>query len=254
VTEHLAPAAAAANPDAVLAQRLVSLADTLVDDFDLIDLLDKLVFSCVDLLGVSAAGLLLLDRRGTLQPVASSTEATRLLELFQLQNDEGPCLDCVHEGRAVNVPELGHAPEHWARFAAVAIDNGFSSVHALPMRLRRDVLGSLNLFNAERPSLDDNELRVAQALADVATIGILQQRSVRRSSELAEQLQGALNTRIVIEQAKGVLAEYGGVGMDVAFAALRRHARDRNLKMGEVAESLVTGAVRPGEIIAHRAT
>ena len=238
--------------DALLAQQFVTLADTLVDDFDLVDLLDRLVRSCVDLLHVTTAGLLVIGQSGALHPLAASTEATRVLELFQLQNDEGPCLDCVRTGKVIAVPDIADAEARWPRFARAIAEAGFQSVHALPMRLRRETIGSLNLFNADRPPLQEHEQRIAQALADVATIGILQQRSLERSSQLAEQLQKALDSRIVIEQAKGVLAEFGGVDMDVAFDALRLHARSNNLKLGDTALALVRGGVARGEH--HRAT
>jgi GAF domain-containing protein len=241
-----------ADRDARLAQRFVSLADTLVDDFDLVELLDRLVQTCVDLLDVTTAGLLIVDQNGVLQPVAASSEATRILELFQLQNDEGPCLDCVRTGEAVTVPDIAAAQDRWPRFGPAVTESGFVSVYALPMRLRRQTIGSLNLFSVTGPGLPPNEQRIAQALADVATIGILQQRSLNRASQLAEQLQNALDTRIVIEQAKGVLAEFGGVDMDLAFAALRRHARSNNLKLGEVADALVHGRLEPKTLIDPR--
>jgi GAF domain-containing protein len=238
--------------DALLAQHFVTLADTLVDDFDLVDLLDQLVRSCVDVLGVDAAGLLLIDRVRTLHPVASSTEETHLLELFQLQNDEGPCLDCVRYGAPVSVPDLRPARDRWPRFCDAAMSSRFRSVYALPMRLRGETIGSLNLFLSDRSPLDQLELRVAQALADVATIGILQQRSIQRASDLAEQLQGALTTRIVIEQAKGILAEYGGLDMEAAFSTLRAYARNTNTRLGDAAEALVRGDIAPDEMVAAR--
>jgi GAF domain-containing protein len=238
--------------DARLAQQFVSLADTLVDDFDLVDLLDRLVRSCVDLLDVTAAGLLITDGTGVLHPIAASTESTHVLELFQLQNDEGPCLECVRTGEVVSIAEVTEIQSRWPRFARAVAESGFRSVHALPMRLRQDTIGSLNLFVSGRRPLQSNEQRIAQALADVATIGILQQRSVQRASELAEQLQGALESRIAIEQAKGVLAEYGGVEMEAAFDALRSHARRRRLKLGQVAAALVSGDLAPADLIAPR--
>ena len=238
--------------DALLAQHFVTLADTLVDDFDLVELLDQLVRSCVDVLDVSAAGLLLIDRLGMLHPVASSTEETRLLELFQLQNDEGPCLDCVRSGAAISVPDVTAARDRWPRFSEAATRSRFRAVYALPMRLRGDTIGSLNLFLSNRLPLEQLELRVAQALADVATIGILQQRSIQRASQLAEQLQGALTSRIVIEQAKGILAEYGGLDMDDSFAMLRAYARDSNSRLSDVAEALVRGTVPPDALVTAR--
>src|SRR5678815_3718767 len=189
-----------------LADVVVELADTLVDDFDVIDFLHVLTERCVQVLGISAAGLLLTDQRGTLQVVAASSERTRLLELFQLQADQGPCLDCFHTGQPVSVPDLPSAGR-WPRFTAAAAEVGFAAVHAMPMRLRSDVIGALNLFDTTPGALDEAKLRIGQALADVATIGLLQNRAIRARDAVTEQLQTALNSRILIEQAKGVLAE-----------------------------------------------
>lgn len=225
-----------------LAQAFVTLADTLVDDYDVVDLLDNLVRSSVDLLDATAAGLLLDDQRGGLAVVASSTEETRLLEVFQLQTGEGPCLDCVRTATAVTSADLSLERERWPRFVPAAEAAGFRSVAAVPMRLRGQVVGGLNLFSGpDTPPLGESERALAQALADVATIGILQQRSVHRSVVMAEQLQHALNSRVVIEQAKGVLAERNGLNMEAAFAMLRRYARDHNAKLTEVALRVVRG-------------
>jgi GAF domain-containing protein len=235
-----------------LAQRFVSLADTLVDDFDVVDLMDQLVRTCVDLLGAQAAGLLLVESRGSLQLIASSSEEARLLELFQLQSDQGPCLDCVATAAPVDVPDIAAAAARWPKFAAAAAGVGFVSVYAVPMRLRSMVVGGLNLFSDHAPPLGEDDKQVAQALADVATIGLLQQRMRHRATELAEQLQHALDSRIVIEQAKGVLAEHGGLDMDRAYQALRTHARDHNLKLSAVAASVVRRTVRLDSVVAPR--
>ncbi|WP_027341335.1 GAF and ANTAR domain-containing protein [Hamadaea tsunoensis] len=223
-----------------LADVLVEMADTLVDDFDVIDFLHVLTERSVQLLGVSAAGLLLTDGRDTLQLVAASSERTRLLELFQLQSDEGPCVDCFRTGRPVSVANLATATR-WPRFTEAAAAVGFAAVHAVPMRLRTQVIGALNFFDTAPGSLDPDKLRSGQALADVATIGLLQERAIRRRDVLTEQLQAALNSRIVIEQAKGVLAERWHVDMDEAFGLLRRHSRSGNRRLSELARAIVDG-------------
>jgi GAF domain-containing protein len=232
-----------------LAERFVSLADTLVDDYDVVELLDRLVNTSVELLDVTAAGLLLMDGSGTLHPMASSNEDARLLELFQLQNEEGPCLESVRTGAVVDVPDLEEALDRWPRFSRAALDRGFRSVHAVPLRLREERIGGLNLFSAGQPPLGKADHRVVQALADVATIAILQQRSLSVAGVLAEQLQNALNSRIVIEQAKGVLAESGGLEMGVAFEVLRVHARSTNQRLSDVAELLVTRQLDAADVL-----
>jgi GAF domain-containing protein len=222
-----------------LAATFVALANILVEDYDVVDLLDQLVRACVDLLGASAAGLLLDDQKGTLAVVATSSEESRLLEIFQLQSNEGPCLDCVRKSQPVFIDSLESERQRWPRFVPVALDVGYSSVSAVPMRLRDQTIGGLNLFHSNGQQIGDHERRLAQALADVATIGILQQRSASRSNMLADQLQHALNSRVVIEQAKGVIAERHGMTMGQAFDVLRRHSRDHNLKLTEHARFVV---------------
>ncbi|MCW2607959.1 MAG: two-component system response regulator [Frankiales bacterium] len=235
-----------------LADTFVALADSLVDDYDVVDLMDQLVVASVSLFDIAAAGLLLIDQRGGLQVVASSSQEAQVLELFQLQSDEGPCLDCIRGGAVVTVADLHAERSRWPRFAAAAAAGGFTSVHAVPLRLRQDVIGGLNLFGSQRAAMTPHEQRLAQALADVATIGVLQQRSAHRAGLLAEQLQTALDSRVAIEQAKGVLAQHGGLDMESAYRALRGYARDHNLKLSALAQSVVQNDVDLDAVVRPR--
>jgi transcriptional regulator with GAF, ATPase, and Fis domain len=229
----------------LLTDTFVELADTMVADFDVIDFLHLLTQRCVQLLDASAAGVVLADPRGELRLAAASTEAVRVLELFQLQNDDGPCLECFRTGQFVAAPDLAVAQQAWPRFATAAREAGFEAVHALPMRLRTHIIGALNLFRDTPGGLDAQHLRVGQALADVATIGLLQQRVIRQGEVLNEQLQDALSSRVAIEQAKGKLAERLGLEMDQAFDQLRTYARNRNLRLSDLAQAFIEGG--PGD-------
>jgi GAF domain-containing protein len=221
----------------------VELADTLVADFDVVELLTRLADRCVDVLGVSAAGLMLAGPDGNLRVMASSSEAMRLLELFELQAEEGPCLDCYRSGRPVVAQDLAMANGRWPRFTTQALAAGFRSVHALPMRLRGAVIGALNLFHLEAGEVQSADVEAAQALADVATIAILQHRATLQAKVVNQQLQSALNSRIVIEQAKGMVAERENLNMEEAFSALRHHARNHNLRLVDVAEAVIAGSL-----------
>jgi GAF domain-containing protein len=224
----------------LLSDTFVVLADTMVADFDVIDFLQMLSDRSVMLLSAAAAGVMLADPRGQLRVAASSNDAAGLLELFQLQNDQGPCLDCFRTGRPVTATDLAGSGQRWPRFAAAALDYGFRTVEALPMRLRDQVIGALNLFRAAPDPFDPADLRLGQALADVATIGLLHERNVRRSETVAEQLQAALNSRVIIEQAKGKLAERLGMDMDRAFIVLRDYARNSNQRLTDVSRNFIT--------------
>ena len=224
-----------------LAEAFVELADTLVDDFDVVDFLHRVTVRCAQVLGVSAAGVLLTDQRGALRVVAASTEKTRLLELLQSQTDQGPCPECFHTGRPVAVADLSTAASRWPRFVAQARQIGFASVHALPMRLRTTVIGALNLFGTRPGALAGDTIRLGQAMADVATIGLLQARAIHDRQTVAEQLQTALNSRVVIEQAKGVIAERRHLDMDASFTLLRGTARTSNRRLSELARAVVDG-------------
>jgi len=234
-----------ATREGLLAQTFVELVDTLVDDFDIVDLLTLVTDRCVQVLDVSAAGLMLVAPEGDLRVVAFSSEAVRIVELFELQAEEGPCLDAYRSGRSIVNVDLTVGDSRWSHFVPVALDAGFRSVHAFPMRLRGDIIGALNLFRSEVGDLDDLDILAAQALADVATIAILHHRAASEAQLVNEQLTHALNSRIVIEQAKGMLAERSRLSMEEAFSRLRKYARDHNLRLVDVALGIVNGTVEP---------
>jgi GAF domain-containing protein len=230
--------------EALLAKTFVDLVDTLVEDFDVVDLLTLVADRCVDVLDITAAGLMLVAPEGDLRVVAFSSEAVRVVELFELQAEEGPCLDSYRSGLPIVNQDLAEVDARWPNFTPVALDAGFRSVHAMPMRLRGAVIGALNLFRAEVGDLGEFDLIAAQALADVATIAILHHRAASEAQLVNEQLTLALNSRIAIEQAKGILAERSGLDMDHAFARLRKYARDHNLRLVDVAHGVVEGNLK----------
>jgi GAF domain-containing protein len=229
--------------EALLARALVELAGMLVAGFDVVELLSLLADRCVEVLDVAAAGLMLAGPDGDLRVMASSSEAMRVLELFELQSEDGPCPDCFLSGKPVINQDLATVNGRWPRFAPQALAAGFRSVHALPMRLRDTVIGALNLFHVEAGEMRQADVDAAQALADVATIAILQHRATLEAQVVNQLRQHALNSRIVIEQAKGVVAEREGLDMGQAFMALRNHARNHNLRLVVLAEDVIGGSL-----------
>lgn len=236
-----------------LARTFIELADTLVADFDVIELMSTLVDRCCELLEPSEVGLALADTQGQLRVLASSTERMRVLELIEIQNDEGPCRDCYRGGDQVVNQRLDEAETRWPTFAPQARSAGFKMVHALPLRLRNERIGAMNIFNQNLVELTPLQVNLAQALADAATIGILQERAVKHGVQLAGQLQGALNSRIVVEQAKGIVAERLQVGMDEAFDLIRGFARGQRRRLSEVADSLIAGSLKVSDLSNARA-
>ena len=222
----------------LLLETFVTLSDTLVEDFDLVEVLSLLSARCVEVFDAEAAGVMLAGAGGVLQLLASSSERMRLLELFELQRDEGPCPDCYRSGAPVNATDLEEAGERWPTFTAEALRVGFRAVHALPMRVRNDTIGALNLFRNKAGALSEADLRAAQALADIATLSILQDRNQSDPQVLPKQLQQALNTRVIIEQAKGFLAERLNVEMDEAFSLLRAYAQDHQRRLNQIARDV----------------
>jgi GAF domain-containing protein len=231
--------------EADVVRALVEMADTLVDDYDVVDLLTGLADRCVSLLGVSAAGVMLASPGGRLGLVASSSEAMRLLELFELQAQEGPCLDAFRTGERVGHQDLKAGSGRWPSFSAAAVQAGFQSASALPLRLREVTLGAMNLLSVTRVPMDEADVIVARAFADLATLSIVHHRASAEAQRLNEQLAGALTSRVVIEQAKGVLAERAGVDLAEAFSRLRAYARSSNLRLTDVAQAAIDGTLDP---------
>lgn len=224
---------------------LVEAVDSLIDDFDVIEFLHRLAARCVELLDIDAVGIMIIDPYGELQVIAASDEHTRLLELFALQHAQGPCVECYRTGQAqLNIDLLSpRVTETFGPFAARARLAGFRTTHAIPMRLRHQIIGAVNLFHSRSGNMSEPDVRLSQALADVATIAILQQRTIEQGNIDKAQLQAALHSRVVIEQAKGILAERRQIGLDEAFESLRSYARPRGLRLSELAQQVVQGAL-----------
>ena len=229
--------------DTLFMRTLVDLADSLVDDFDVIDLLTLLSDRCVQMLDVFAAGVVVRGAQNDLRVVAASSETTRIIELFELQTKEGPCLDCIRSGTPIANQDLAAARTRWPRFAPKALETGFRSATALPLRLRDSVIGALNLFGANPGDLGDPDIIGAQALADIATIAILQYQANLEAKIVADQLNKALTSRVVIEQAKGMIAERVAVDVDEAFTRLRKYARNNNRRLSDVARDTLNGTL-----------
>lgn len=219
------------------------LADRLVADYDVLDLTTRLAEDCARLLDVAAVGLLLADASGVLHLLAATSAEARKLEAFQLQRDQGPCLDCFHSGEPVSVPDLRAESARWPKFAASAAEQGFVSVHAIPMRLRSERLGALGLFGTEPGDLGDDDLQLAQGLAHVASIAIVRDHRQFERANMLLSLQSAVASRGVVEMAKGVLTELHDLTMEEAFAQLRRYADDRGERLTEVARQVVAGKI-----------
>ncbi|AWB85680.1 GAF and ANTAR domain-containing protein [Mycetocola zhujimingii] len=220
-------------------EAFATLADTLVSDYDAIGLMQTLVESCQTFFDVTAAGILLGDSPENLELVASTSEATSIVELMQLSANAGPCIEAFTTGSVVTLTNISEGPEKWRRFIDSAAEQGFRGVVALPMRLRENRIGALNLLRKEEGTLDERDVRAAQALADVATIGILHERMLSESDAVRSQLQSALNSRVLIEQAKGVLAFLNNSSTDEAFLNLRAYARNNGMLLSTVAQQVV---------------
>lgn len=224
-----------------IVETFVELADTMVEDFDVVEFLHRLAERCVELLDCAEAGLLLVDAAGVLRVMASSSERSDALDLLQSQNKEGPCFECYRDGQAVLSEDLEVDGDRWPAFAPMALEMGFRSVQAIPMRVRGETVGALNLFRAVAGRMGEQDMPLGQGMADIAAIALLQERSVREARGVVEQLQGALSSRVMIEQAKGVLAERAQIHVDAAFMQLRVYARTHNLHLSDVARELIDG-------------
>ena len=227
----------------------VAVARSLAVGSDVMEVLSVLADDCARLLDVASAGLLLVDRAEVLHVVAASSEATHDLELFQLQREQGPCLDCYRTGTPVSAPELLLQAERWPQFVDAAAAAGFASVHAVPLRVGEQVLGTLGLFGTRAGAVPDADLVLAQGLADVASAALVHADEAADATRLATNLQHALNSRVVIEQAKGFVAHVGGLEMRDAFEALRRYARDRRLRVSDVCRAVVSRDLRADDVL-----
>lgn len=227
----------------------VTLASSLANGYDVVDLLTGLVEDCARLLQITSAGILLADGLGDLHVMAASSTATRALEVFQSQRDEGPCRDCHRDGVPLNVPDLHTEVDRWPQFVPAALAAGFTAVHAVPMRLRDNVLGAMGLFSATAGPLPEADLALAQAMADVASVALIQNQATTDRTAVVEQLQHALDSRVVLEQAKGVVSHSAGIDMDHAFAVLRRYSRNHNQRLTDVARAIISKTLEPHALL-----
>lgn len=235
-----------------IAQAFVSLTNSLVEGFDVLDLLSGLTVDCARLLDIASAGLLLADGRGTLHLAAASSHAARDVELLQLQRQEGPCLECYRTGVPVSVDDLSRETQRWPQFAPAALHAGFASVHAMPMRLQENVLGALGLFGTATGALEEDDVALAQALAHVASVAIVTGKAAADKALITEQLQTALTSRVVLEQAKGLIAQSGNVDVDEAFTLVRSYARRHNARLTDVARTLVSRELPTQQVLDHK--
>lgn len=247
-----------ASRETFISSAFVAIADTLTTDFDIVDMLHTLVEQCTLILDTSQGGLMLVDGRGELQLMTSTSQGADFVEVMQLNSAAGPCIECFTTGTAVSVPNINDTGDKWPDFTSGALQRGFLSAHATPMRLRGHVIGTMNLFSTKRGALSERDASLAQALTDVATIGILQQRVITETNMLAEQLHRALDSRVLIEQAKGMVAHSLNVSMDDAFTALRNYSRERSVSLRSVAEGISDRTISVSVIAprpaAHRST
>jgi hypothetical protein len=232
-----------------LADTFVELADTLVADFDVVEFLGMMVARCAVLLDGSEVGLAVANRQGRLRVLASSSERMRILELLEVQNEEGPCRDCYLTGDQILNKRVDAAMSEWPHFAPMASEAGFQMLHAVPMRLRGQTIGAINIFDPRLRKLSVHTANMTQAFADVATIGILQERSSKDQMILTAQLAKALDTRVAIEQAKGVLAERLKISMDEGFSLMRGYARSNNLRLSDVAHAVTSGELPSAALV-----
>ncbi|MET8468852.1 GAF and ANTAR domain-containing protein [Streptomyces sp. NPDC006422] len=240
--------------DERLARAFLELADTLTDGFYLVDFLHVLTDHMLALLDVTAIGVVMVDAQGRMVDVTASTHTAHQLEEAQIEFDEGPCKDSCRTHEQVGPVDLTGpgASERWPRFTETARAAGFTAVAALPLRLREEVIGAVNVFHARRDALHPAGLRLGQALADAATIGILHQRLSQDQAERVGQLQTALNSRIIIEQAKGCLGARLDIAPDAAFARLRSYARARRTPLTRLSQQVVDGRVQAQEFASPR--
>jgi GAF domain-containing protein len=224
-----------------IVETFVEFADAMVEDFDVVEFLHRMAQRCVELLDCAEVGVLLADTAGALRVMASSSERTEALEVLQSQSEEGPCFESFHRAAQVFSEDLSADEGRWPTFAPAAVEKGFRSVYAVPMRVRLHALGAMNFFRAESGRIAEGDLPLGQGLADIAAIALVQQRAGHETRGVVEQLQHALTSRVVIEQAKGMIAQQVGISVDAAFTRLRAHAREHNRRLSDVAHDVVDG-------------
>ncbi|MFE3181401.1 GAF domain-containing protein [Streptomyces violascens] len=239
------------NREEQLAEAFVTLANTLADDFDPVVLLQRLTRHCVEIIGADAAGVMMATVRGDLRTMAVSDDGAAFLELIQMQTGQGPCPDCYHTAGEVEALDLTAATDRWPRFAPAAVSAGYHAAQALPLRANHQVIGALNLFRTAPGGLSPADLRLAQALADVAAVALIHWNPDRiRPSDILTRLQSTAAAKAAIETATGMLAEYGRLDLAEAGSALRAYSRHNGGRLTDTAHALIRRSLAPDTVLA----
>jgi GAF domain-containing protein len=229
----------------LLLEVLSDFAHTLAGRFDVSEVLYRLAENVVSILGVAGAGVSVVDDEGRLRPVTWINELTAQLERVEEANQQGPCVDSFLQGVVIRVPRLSEETGHWPEWCAEAKRHGVEAVLGVPLRAGETVIGAMNVYSIEARQWRDDDVQVAQVLTDMAAGYVANASDLEQSRRVTEQLTEALESRIIIEQAKGMLASEYRISVDEAFKVLRSHSRRHGASLRALADAVVNLGLRP---------